>query len=160
MFAANLDPLGNLTVDPNGFLVVTAYRGSKVYRFGADATKTVIAGNGQPGGGGDGYLATQTGLDWVRAIWFLPTGAYFLGTELPNNQNNQVWYVDTDGYIHRFLNGASYAHAGDGIWFFSDPATSKVGTVRAITMDYEGNLLIAEGFASYVRKINFQRLQP
>ncbi len=157
IFASGLGELGNLTVDPTGHLVITVRLGFRVIRFEDDGTRTVIAGNGNPGqGGGDGQLATATGLDQVRAISFLPNGAFFLGTDA----GSQVWYVDTDGYIHLWLNGGGNAHAGDGAWFYSDSATRKVGPIRAITMDYQGNLLIAESESSYIRKIGFTRLQP
>jgi len=156
IYVSGFGDLGNLAIDPNGYLVVTDRQGNKVYRIGSDGTKTVIAGNGGPGGGGDGQLATVTGLYQVRGIWFLPSGAYFLATDAAC----QVWYVDTDGYIHLMLNGSFYAHAGDGSWFYDDPTAAKLGAVRQITMDYDGNLLITESDAGYVRKVQFLRLSP
>jgi len=153
--SAGFGLLGQIVVDPNGSLVVADLQSSRVFRVAPDGTATLIAGNGGPSGGGDGFLATQTGLNGVRAVWFLPTGGYFLGTDV----GQQVWYVDTDGYIHLWLNGGNDAHVGDGAWFY-DPATPKVGHVRAITMDYSGNLLIAAGLNNYVRKVSFLRLQP
>ena len=36
----------------------------------------------------------------------------------------------------------------------------KVSEVRSVTMDAEGNILITENDAGYVRKIDFSRLQP
>ena len=89
-------------------------------------------------GGGDGQLATQTGLEEVRGVWFLPTGAYLLCT----HKGSRVWYVDTSGYIHLFLNGyRNGEHAGDGTWFYN-PNESRVSKCRAVTMDYEGNILL------------------
>ncbi len=158
VFASGFGELGNLTIDPNGNLVITVKLGYKVIRIERDGTQTVIAGNGNPvgGGGGDGQLATATPLNEPRAICFLPTGEFFVGTDT----GRQVWYVDTHGIIHLIFNGGDLAHAGDGAWFYTDPATPKVGNVRAITMDYEGNLLIAESFSSYIRNVSFMRLQP
>src|SRR6266700_848511 len=156
VYASGFSQLGNLAIDPNGNLVVTDRMGNKVYRIESDGTKTVIAGNGSFGGGGDGQLATDTGLNQVRGIWFLPSGAYFLATDA----GCQVWYVDTDGYIHLMLNGNYYAHAGDGSWFYDDPTSEKLGAVRQITMDHDGNLLITESDAGYVRKVQFLRLSP
>jgi hypothetical protein len=46
------------------------------------------------------------------------------------------------------------AHAGDGSWFY-DPATPDVSKVRQITLDWEGNLIITENDAGYVRKVRF-----
>ena len=158
LFARDFAGLGQIVVDPNGFLVAADRKGNKVYRLAPDGTKTVIAGNGGVGCLQEGVLATQTSFFEVRAVCFLPTGGFLLGTD----SCQQVSYVDTDGYVHLCLNGVEYgnAHSGDGAWFYNDPATPKVGPVRGITMDYEGNLLIAEGFNSYVRKISFLRLQP
>jgi hypothetical protein len=148
--------LGNLAIDHRGSLVVTDRNANRVYRIAADGFRTVIAGNGSTSGGGDGQLATATGLAQVRAVWFLPTGAFFVGTD----SGAQVWYVDTDGIIHLFLNGtASNAHAGDGTWFYQ-PTEARTGPIRAITTDRDGNLLITEHDAGYVRKIRFQPHLP
>lgn len=147
--------LGNLAVDPQGRLAVTDRGASLVYRIESDLTKTVIAGNGLSFGGGDGELATDTGLWQVRGIWFLPTGAYFLATD----SGSQVWYVDVDGYIHLFLNGNVVAHDGDGSWFY-DPLTPKVSKIRQITMTYDGDLIITENDSGYVRRVQFLRNVP
>jgi len=124
----------------------------------SDGSKTLIAGNGTFAGGGDGALAIETGLKEVRAVWFLPTGAYFLGTD----GGSQVWYVDTDGFIHLFLNGGDFHldHSGDGAWFYDDPTALKVSTVRQITMNYEGDLIITENDQGFVRKVRFLRHGP
>jgi hypothetical protein len=152
-FATGFSELGNLAVDPNGWLVVTDRGAHRVYRLSNDGnSRTIIAGNGTITGGGDNQAATSTGLNQVRGIWFLPTGAYLLGTDA----GSQVWYVDTAGVIHLLLNGNSSSHAGDGSYFFN-PGQARVSKVRQITMDYEGNLLITEHDAGYVRKVRFLR---
>ena len=154
-FATNFSVLGNLAVDLDGRLCATDWGANFVYRLAADGSTTVIAGNGNTSGGGDGALASETGLWQVRGIWFLPTGAYFLGTDT----GSQVWYVDTSGYIHLFLNGNTFSHTGDGSWFY-DPATPKVSKVRQITMDFESNLIVTENDSGYIRKVQFLRHQP
>ena len=154
-FADSFFQLGNLAVDPLGRLYVTDRDANRGYRLAPDGSSTLIAGNGFIDGGGEGYLATETGLSQLRAIWFLPTGAFFLGTD----NTSQVWYVDTAGYIHLFLTGDSFSHAGDGSWFY-DPTTPKVSKIRQITMDYDGNLIITENDSGYVRKVQFLRHQP
>src|SRR5712692_4003721 len=156
VYVSGFSDLGNLAIDPNGNLVVTDRLGNKVYRIESDGTKTVIAGNGGPGGGGDGQLATVTGLYQVRGIWFLPSGAYFLATDAAC----QVWYVDTDGYIHLMLNGNFYAHAGDGSLVYDVPTSATLGAVRYITIDFYGNPATTESDAGYVRKVQFLRLSP
>ena len=151
--ATGFRELGNLAIDPQGRLVVTDRTLHRVWRIEADGARTLLAGNGTQGGGGDGQLATDTGLDGVRAVWFLPAGGFFVGT----HRGSQVWYVDTGGYIHLFLNGnRSGTHAGDGTWFYK-PNQLRVSEVRAVTMDHEGNLLVTENDAGYIRRIQFLR---
>src|SRR5688572_6305410 len=156
-FATGFQQLGMLVIDPNGRIVVADRNTHRVYRLDADgAGRTVIAGNGTTSGGGEGQPATATGLAQVRAVWFLPTGAFFVGTD----SGARIWYVDTDGIIRLFLNGSSAnAHAGDGTWFYN-PTEPRTGPVRAITTDHQGNLLITEHDAGYIRKIDFQRHLP
>lgn len=148
VFARGFADLGNLAMDPNGNVVVTDRAGDRVYRLSSTGAATVIAGNGTPDGGGDGEPALETGLDEVRAVWFLPNGGYFLGT----HEGNQVWYVDTKGVIHLFLDGGdTHAHSGDGLYFRSPG--KKVSEVRAITVDYKGNVLVTENDFGYVRAV-------
>lgn len=155
-FATGFTQLGNLTMDPWGNLVVADRGGHRVYRLESRGNPTVIAGNGATSGGGDGQLALATGLEEVRGVWFLPTGAYFLAT----HRGSQVWYVDTAGYIHLFLNGwRNETHAGDGTWFYN-PAEFRVSECRAVTVDYDGNVLITENDMGYVRKVQFLPWAP
>jgi hypothetical protein len=154
VFAGGFSELGNLAVAPDGTLAVTDRSRNQVFRLDADGARTVIAG-GTSSPPTDGQLATEAYLWQVRAIWFLPSGAYFLGTD----NGSQLWYVDTDGYIHLFLHGNSYAHTGDGGWFY-DPLTPKVSRIRQITLDYDGNLIITEHDAGYIRKVQFLPYLP
>jgi len=92
----------------------------------------------------------------VRGVWFLPTGAFFLCT----HQGSQVWYVDTQGFIHLFLHGTpTDVHAGDGTWFWN-PTEPRLSECRAITADRNGNLLITEHDSGYIRKVQFLRHSP
>jgi len=151
-FASGFVSLGNLVIDPTGRLVVTDRGAHRVYRFTEDGDREVIAGNGLTTGGGDGELAVETGLDGVRAVWFLPTGAFLVGT----HSGSQVWHVDTYGVINLFVQGSSShdSHAGDGSHFFK-PNVPCISEVRAVTLDHEGNVLITEHDAGYIRRIRF-----
>jgi hypothetical protein len=152
-FSTGFNQLGNLAFAPAGALVVSDRGRHAVYRLSSSGVATRIAGNestvNSPGGG-DGGMATLTALNQVRAICFLPTGAFFVGTDA----GSQVWYVDVDGGIHLFLNGEG--HAGDGTYFYN-PAEPRVSKVRQITSTPEGDLLITEHDAGYVRKVRFLR---
>lgn len=152
-FSTGYSELGNLAMDPQGRLVVTDRGRHGVYRLDANGAKTRIAGNEltfSQTGGGDGGDALLTGLNGVRAIWFLPTGAYFLGT----HAGSQMWYVDLQGKIHLFIHGVTHAHSGDGEYFFN-PAVAKISQPRQITMMKNGDILVTEHDSGYVRKILF-----
>lgn len=155
-FITGFTDLGNIAMDPKGRIVVTDAGRSLVWRIEPDGSKTVIAGNGTSSGGGDGALATDTGLYQVRGICFLPNGGYFLATDAAC----QVWYVDPAGVIHLTLSGASGAHAGDDSWFYANPTTPKMSNGKQVTLDYEGNLILTESEYGYVRKIQCLRHGP
>lgn len=151
LYATGFVELGNIVCDNAGRLVVTDRRAHKVIRINNDGTQTIIAGNGTTYGGGDGALATETGLNEVRGIWFLSGGSFFVCT----HRGSQLWYVDSGGYIHLFLNGSSsHTHAGDGSWFYN-PYEYRISQCRAVTMDYSGNILLTEHDSGYIRRIEF-----
>ncbi|MCX7872178.1 MAG: hypothetical protein N2487_02710 [Verrucomicrobiae bacterium] len=151
VYASGFIELGNVVVAPDGNLVVTDRGGHRVVKILPDRTQVVIAGNGMTYGGGDGYRATETGLNEVRGVWFLADGSFFVCT----HRGSQIWYIDRGGYIHLFLNGyRSNTHAGDGQWFYN-PYEYRISEVRAVVVDYEGNILITENDSGYIRKIEF-----
>jgi streptogramin lyase len=141
--------LGNLVVDPSGNLVVTDRGANRVYQVSKSGTKTAIAGNGTISGGGDGAAALDTGLAGVRGVWFFPTGGYLLAT----HEGSQVWYVDTAGIIHLFVDGAPGAHDGDGEYFHLPGP--KLSEVRAVTIDRQGRIIITENDGGFIRTIDF-----
>lgn len=148
-YSTGYSSLGAMVVDPSGHLVVTDRVGNRVYRVNEDGSKTAIAGNGQSTGGGDGFNATETGIHGVRGIWFLKDQSYLLAT----HEGSQVWYVDTLGIIHLFLNGkeGDEYHSGDGEHFQTEGY--KISEARGISVDYDGNIIITENDAGYIRKI-------
>ena len=157
-YSSGFADLANMAIDPHGNIVVADAGHSHVVRIEPDGSQTVIAGAVTGMGlSGDGQLAIQTRMEQARGVWFLPTGAFFVTTD----STSQVWYVDPDGHAHLLLDGdAAGAHAGDGEWFYNDLATHKVSNVRQITLDYAGNLIIAESNLGYIRKIRFLPFGP
>ncbi len=148
-YSTGYSSLGAIVVDPSGHLVVTDRVANRVYRVDEDGSKTNIAGNGLSSGGGDGFNATETGIHGVRGIWFMEDQSYLLAT----HEGSQIWYVDTLGIIHLFLNGreGDENHSGDGEHFQTEGY--KISEARGISVDYNGNILITENDAGYIRKI-------
>jgi hypothetical protein len=148
-YAKGFDDLGNMVQDTNGYLVATDRSASRVYRIDSKGNKTVIAGNGSDTGGGDGFPALSTAFYGVRGVWFLPDNSYFLAT----HEGCQVWHIDNEGIAHLFLKGqkGDAVHSGDGE-NFQTPGF-KVSEVRAVTVDYQGNVLVTENDCGYIRKV-------
>lgn len=147
---SNLADPGNLTIDPNGDLVVTSRGSHQVFRITPDGERVVIAGNGTAGEPTtDGALATEVGLESVRGIAFLPDGSYFLAMQ----KGGGVWYVDVSGRIHRFLQGrrSGNTRAGDGEWFHA--AGDKISEPRAVTIAPNGDVIITTNDRGFVRVV-------
>lgn len=151
-YASGFSDLGNIDGDPLFWsfpvpnLVVTDRGANRVYRIFLDGSRQAIAGNGQTTGGGDGEKALETALHGVRGICFAPNGGYYLAT----HEGGQVWYVDTNEYIHLLIDGdTSHTHAGDG----EDLKTPgrKISEPRAVALAPNGDLIITENDYGYVR---------
>ena len=146
ILAAEFADLGNIYVESNGNVLVTDRGRHQVFRVTPDGLTTPVAGNRTTTGGGDGRPALETGLDQVRGVWgHEEKGGFFVAT----HRGSQVWYVDTAGIIHLFLDGMSGVHAGDGEPF--DAPGPKVSEIRSVTMDRRGNLLVTENDFGFVR---------
>ncbi len=142
--------LGNIMQDHQGNIIATDRSANLVYRINITGEKTIIAGTGNSKGGGNGSPALETAFYGVRGIWVLPDNTYFLGT----HEGSQVWYVDEEGIAHIFINGkeGDQYHTGDGMNFRT--SGYKLSEVRAITADYQGNLLITENDRGFIRRLN------
>jgi hypothetical protein len=155
--------LGNITGDDaTGELFITDRDRHSVYRYMPGGDLIRIAGNGSRTGGGDGQPALQTGLIRPRAIAFFPNGGYLIGEHWDNSTypGCRIWYVDPAGIIHLWMNGYKDRYAGDGGWFYNNPTAIKQGKVRAITLDRRGNVIMILNDRGYVRRLNFQRIDP
>ena len=143
------DP-GNLTVDPDGHLVVTSSRGGhQVFRLLPDGTKQHIAGDGSTDEDPDGGKpATEVGLERVRGIAFRADGSYFLATQ----KGGDVWFVDTDNIIHRFIDGDPSGNANNGDGELITPG-SKIAEPRSISLAPSGDLIITTNDKGYIRVV-------
>jgi hypothetical protein len=150
---AFVDP-GNLVVDPGNSIVITDRGANRVYRINNDGSRDPIAGDGSTDPVVEGAPALETGLAGVRGIWFLPNGGYLLAT----HEGSQILYVDPAGIVHVFVDGSKGSHGGDGGWFYGPGP--KISEARSVTLDNEGNILIVENDAGFIRRIKFQRLSP
>jgi sugar lactone lactonase YvrE len=138
--------LGNLTVDPQGRVVVTDRTAHSVYRVETDGTKTRIAGNGLATGGGDGQPALETALEEVRGVAFVPSGGFFACT----HRGSDVWFIDTNGIAHLFINGVRNSDPFSGEGTVASSAGIKLSEARAINLTPAGDLIITQSDESTI----------
>jgi sugar lactone lactonase YvrE len=139
--------LANLTVDPQGRVVVTDRSAHSVVRIEPDGTKTRIAGNTFPAGGGDGQPALATGLEEVRGIAFVPSGGFFVGT----HRGSDVWFIDTNGIAHLFIDGVRNSDPFGGEGTLASAPGIKLSEIRALNLTPAGDLIITQSDQSTVR---------
>lgn len=154
--ASGFSELGNLDVHPLSGLVYVTDRAtddvarSAVWRLEADGRRTRVAGNGQLAGGGDGFPATDTFLDQVRGIAFTPDGGYFLCT----HKGGDIWYVDTAGIIHLFIQGRGTGNRNEANG--QRPPIVSIDALsepRSVALAPNGDLLIATNDTGYIRRV-------
>lgn len=145
--------MGNITVDPAGRPIVTEDTGNRVYRIDLGGVKTPIAGSGSTVGGGDGQPALSTGLDRVRGVACLPTGGFFLATQ----KGSHIWYVDTDGIIHKMMDCSPSGSINAGNNQPYDTPGVKMSEPRAITIAPNGDLIITASDYGHIRVVKCVR---
>jgi sugar lactone lactonase YvrE len=146
--------LANLTVDPQGRVVVTDRTAHSVYRLETDGTKIRIAGNGLALGGGDGQPAVETAMEEVRGVAFVPSGGFFTCT----HRGSDVWFVDTNGIAHLFISGVRNSSPFNGEGTIASSAGDKLSEVRAINLTPGGDLIITHSDESTIRIV--ENLSP
>jgi DNA-binding beta-propeller fold protein YncE len=162
ILASGFMELGNIDVHPlTGRLYVTDratadVTQSAVWRIEADGSRTRVAGNGLTSGGGDGFAATETFLDQVRGIAFTPDGGYFLCT----HKGGDVWYVDTTGIIHLFVQGRGTGNRNEGNGLHPPITTlDALSEPRSVALAPNGDLLISTNDTGYIRRVR-RAFQP
>ncbi|MDB6151145.1 MAG: hypothetical protein JWQ44_2593 [Chthoniobacter sp.] len=157
VLASGFTSLGNITVDPNGAVIVTEDVGNRVYRIHpVNGTRTLIAGNGTTSGGGDGLAAVDTGLNRVRGVACLPNGGIFLVTQ----KGAHIWYVDTAGIIHKVMDCAPTGTLNAGN---NEPFTTpgiKMSEPRSVALAPNGDLLITASDYGQIRVVKCLRPPP
>ncbi|HEU4521923.1 MAG TPA: alpha/beta hydrolase fold domain-containing protein [Thermoanaerobaculia bacterium] len=142
-------PTGVL-VDRDGTLIVSDTFNYQILRIDpADGRKTVVAGTGKPGFGGDGGPATEAQI----------TAPFGLALDARGN----LFFTDTE--VHRIRRidrrtGIVTTVAGNGEWGFSGdggPAVAaRLARPHQIVFDPRGDLIIADSFNQRIRRVNMR----
>src|SRR5207249_7939099 len=145
----NPEPTGGLARDANGFIYLADTLNHRIRRLafrGPDFTDgriTTIAGNGTPGGSGDGGPAADAQVNYPEDMEIGPDGKlYFADTN-----NNRVRRINlVSGVIEAVAGTGQQGYSGDG-----GPALQATfNRPFGIAFDRFGNLYISDTFNSRI----------
>ena len=111
-----------------------------LFRIDGPEQRTRVTGNITQPLAFDGQLAVNSYIDGPRGLAFRPDGSYFLCAHKDGN----VWFVDTQGVLHKYLRGSGRRDGyiiSDGL---QPPLTAGdyFAQPRAVTLAPNGNLLV------------------
>lgn len=129
---------------PDGAVLTTT--GNRVRKFYVGGNISSIAGGSAGGYSGDGGPATSAQLNSPRGLAVSPDGSFYIA----DLSNNVVRKVSTTGTITTYAGVGGAASGGDG-----GPATAAgLNNPRAVSLDANNNLYIAQDGANRVRKVD------
>jgi sugar lactone lactonase YvrE len=142
---AQLNSPRGLTVAADGALYIADTDNHRIRKVNADGTITTLAGTGTAGFSGDGGPANQAQLNDPRAVAVDGSGNIFVGEEL----GQRIRRIDASGTITTIAGNGTAGFAGDG-----GPAhAAQLDHIRALGLDSDGDLWIADTFNNRVRVI-------
>ncbi len=143
--AAFEDPAG-VCGDESGNIFVADEFNYRVRKINSSGIISTIGGCGARGYAGDGGPATQAEFYYPSGVAADNMGNIFVADE----SNNCVRQINSSGVISTIAGNGVAGFAGDG-----EPAfLSELSNPAGVTTDNKGNIYIADGFNSRIRKIN------
>ena len=127
-----------------------------LFRIDGIDQRTRITGNISQPPATDGRLAVESYIDGPRGLAFRSDGSYFLCAHKDGN----VWFVDTQGVIHKYLRGAGKKDGYSVLNGLHPPLIDKdhLAQPRAITLAPNGNLLVVCNDSGYVFQVANTRI--
>jgi trimeric autotransporter adhesin len=134
-----------LTIDAAGLIFIGDFCNRRVLRYNpASGTIATFMGNGEYGGG-DGGVATEAGVEEPAALAFDPAGNLFV----EDGSNGSIRRVDAATRIVSTVAGGG-TFVGDG----RVANAAILAGPRGLAFDSKGNLLIADGDHTLVRRVD------
>jgi sugar lactone lactonase YvrE len=148
---AQLDEPRTLALGLDGTLYVTEPRAHRVRRIDPSGLIWTFAGTGRPGFSGDGGPATKATLNFARGVGVDGAGTVFIADSL----NQRIRKVDASGVISTVAgSGATcYFSPGNNCGDGGPALQAGFATPRAVDVDGNGNLFVADTFNQRIRRI-------
>ena len=144
--SATLNAPTAVAVDAGGDLYIGDFENGRIRRV-SSGTISTVAGNGLFKYGGDGAAATSAFLDQPFGVAAADSDGNFY---IADTENHRIRKVTPDGIITTI--------AGTGIQGFSGDEGLATGAAlsapRAVALDTNGNLYIADTFNARIRRVN------
>jgi RHS repeat-associated protein len=151
-----------VTLGSDGSIYIADSRNHRIRRVGLDGIITTVAGNGNPGYGGDGGPATSASFNWPTDVAVGPDGSIYIAdrsrirrvascwpsvsiTEIPipSEDGREVYIFNGSGKHLRTLNtltGATLFSFGYDSFGRLSTVTDGSGNISTIERDPSGNL--------------------
>lgn len=141
---ANLGSIRDLTIDPDGHLVLAV--GNMVRKIDLEAgTITAVAGAPTSGFGGMGGLATAATLDYVVGVDYDSQGNLYIAAQ----DNYRVLRVTPAGIIGVIAGNGNEGAGGDG----GSPLSASFDYLMGIDVDSQGRVYVADMDSRLVQRI-------
>ncbi len=157
---------GNIDVNPIDGMLYVCDRAEEdvtklstgLFRIDGPGQRTRITGAIDQPTAADGQFAIESFIDGPRGITFRSDGSYFLC----GHRDGNVWFVDSDGILHKYLQGKGTKDGYSLENGLHPPLTDKASFAqpRAVTLAPNGNLLVVCNDSGYVFQVINSSLPP
>ena len=135
-----------VATDAAGNVYVADRCSHRVRKIDTDGVISTVAGNGSPGGGGDGGPAIEAQLAFPVAVATDPSGTLYIA----EGGSHRVRKVSVDGVITRFAGTGRAGYSGDG----GLAARARLGNPAGVAADEAGNVYVADSWNHRIRKVD------
>jgi hypothetical protein len=145
LLAAQFAGIAGITFDNNGNMFIADGGNDVIRKVNVQGIISTVAGNGTAGFSGDGGPATSAQLYSPYAVVFDKAGNMYI----PDNVNNRIRKVSTDGTITTFAGTGAKGYTGDG----GPAALAAFFYPWTIDIDDANNIYVGDIGNNVVRKI-------
>jgi len=144
--SAQLNGPDGIILDSIGNLYIADANNNRVRKINTSGIITTISGNGTAGYGGDGGPGILAELNIPVGLAMNKTGVLFIADEI----NNRIRELNTSGIIISIAGNGTAGYTGDG----GSGTLAELNNPTDIIIDDTGNVYIADGLNSTIRKLN------